>query len=218
MPRAKDLTGMRFGELTAVKPTDKRDSGSIVWECACDCGQTCDVSARNLVNGHTKSCGHLVGRSVEEGEVFGALTAVERVGSNDAGRALWRCACECGKETIIKGAELRAGSYTSCGCGAEHYRRVSETLGRVEGTCLDALTRGLQKNNKSGVRGVFWNKRRGKWTAAIKFKGKLHQLGCFETLEEAAEARRLAEVELYDPVLKRHGKSVTQAKQAPDPQ
>lgn len=60
MPRAKDLTGMRFGELTAVKPTDKRDSGSIVWECACDCGQTCDVSARNLVNGHTKSCGHLV--------------------------------------------------------------------------------------------------------------------------------------------------------------
>lgn len=56
---AKDLTGRRFGKLIALKPTDKRIDGKIVWECKCDCGRTAFITSRHLVNGDTKSCGCL---------------------------------------------------------------------------------------------------------------------------------------------------------------
>ena len=55
----KDLTGQRFGRLLAVKPTDKRAGGSIVWELKCDCGNIAHISTRNLRNGDTRSCGCL---------------------------------------------------------------------------------------------------------------------------------------------------------------
>ena len=33
MPKAKDLTGIRFGRLIAIEKTDKRKDGCIVWKC-----------------------------------------------------------------------------------------------------------------------------------------------------------------------------------------
>lgn len=56
---AVDLTNKTFGHLTALFPTDKRVNGKIVWHCKCDCGKEVDVQSAHLVNGHTKSCGHI---------------------------------------------------------------------------------------------------------------------------------------------------------------
>lgn len=55
--RRKDLTGKKFGFLTALRSTEKRQGGSIVWECVCYCGNNTEVSAGNLQSGHTLSCG-----------------------------------------------------------------------------------------------------------------------------------------------------------------
>ena len=53
-----DLTGQRFGKLTALEATEKRDpKGSVVWLCKCDCGNTVDVTADALVHKNTISCG-----------------------------------------------------------------------------------------------------------------------------------------------------------------
>lgn len=53
-----NITGMKFGLLTALYPTDKRASnGSIIWICKCDCGKSTEVSVGNLMRGHTLSCG-----------------------------------------------------------------------------------------------------------------------------------------------------------------
>ena len=42
----KDITGERFGTLTAVKPTEKRDSnGCIMWLWRCDCGSEFEYSS-----------------------------------------------------------------------------------------------------------------------------------------------------------------------------
>lgn len=49
------------------------------------------------------------------GQVFGRLTAVERVGKNRLG-FLWKCRCVCGKEATVVAAALRAGATRSCGC------------------------------------------------------------------------------------------------------
>lgn len=60
MAKGKDLTGQRFGKLIAIRPTEKRAyGGNIVWECKCDCGNTCYVSAHDLKHGNVKSCGCL---------------------------------------------------------------------------------------------------------------------------------------------------------------
>ena len=53
-----DLIGRRFGSLTAIKPTDLRNSsGGIIWECVCDCGKTVFCAAHDLTKGNNKSCG-----------------------------------------------------------------------------------------------------------------------------------------------------------------
>jgi hypothetical protein len=58
--RKKDLTGRRFGELTALAPTGRRTkTGSVYWRCRCSCGKTCEVSENALVHGRTVSCGHI---------------------------------------------------------------------------------------------------------------------------------------------------------------
>ena len=44
------------------------------------------------------------------------------------------------------------------------------------------------KNNRSGLKGIYFNKRRGKWCAQICFKGTKHHLGTFQTKEEAHAA------------------------------
>ena len=57
---AKNITGQTFNELTAIKPTNKRNNGSVVWECRCSCGKQHFVSAKDLINNRIKSCGHSI--------------------------------------------------------------------------------------------------------------------------------------------------------------
>jgi len=50
----------------------------------------------------------------------------------------------------------------------------------------------MQINNTSGVNGVHWNKASGKWQASIMADNRRKHLGLFDTLEEAAAARKEA--------------------------
>ena len=55
-----DLTGKRFGRLTAEYPTERRDrKGSVYWHCRCDCGKDAEVTEDGLVFGNNLSCGCL---------------------------------------------------------------------------------------------------------------------------------------------------------------
>lgn len=53
------------------------------------------------------------------------------------------------------------------------------------------------KNNKSGCKGVFWNKRYNMWEAKIHVNNKNIYLGRFAILENAIKARRDAERKYY---------------------
>lgn len=59
MGKIKDLTGQKFGRLTAIKPCGKDKQGSYLWLCTCNCGNEIVVRGCNLRNGHTQSCGCL---------------------------------------------------------------------------------------------------------------------------------------------------------------
>jgi len=52
---------------------------------------------------------------------------------------------------------------------------------------------GLQKNNKSGVKGVCWHRNKGKWAVQIKVNGKMIHLGCYESFDLAVRSRYYAE-------------------------
>lgn len=58
--RPRDLSGQKFGLLTAMYPTEHRDHrGSVLWHCVCECGNEIDVSAGALLDGNNRSCGCL---------------------------------------------------------------------------------------------------------------------------------------------------------------
>lgn len=55
-----DITGKKFGRLTAVKISERRETfygKRIFWECVCDCGKVVSVSRNDLYK--AKSCGCL---------------------------------------------------------------------------------------------------------------------------------------------------------------
>lgn len=56
--RAKDLTGQKFGRLTALYPLKRTSKDNrIIWYCKCDCGGYKKVQGKMLTNGRTISCG-----------------------------------------------------------------------------------------------------------------------------------------------------------------
>jgi len=60
MVKKIDETGNRHGKLTVIKEHQYKDKDNrVVWECVCDCGNTCNVNGKHLRNGAVKSCGCL---------------------------------------------------------------------------------------------------------------------------------------------------------------
>lgn len=57
--RMKDISGKRFGKLTAIKPVEEKERlrGTYKWLCKCDCGNYATVPLNKLTTGNTKSCG-----------------------------------------------------------------------------------------------------------------------------------------------------------------
>ena len=54
-----DMTGKRYGRLTAVEYVGNSREGKAEWRCVCDCGKTIVAIGKNIRNGNTKSCGCL---------------------------------------------------------------------------------------------------------------------------------------------------------------
>ena len=55
----------------------------------------------------------------------------------------------------------------------------------------------IRTSNTSGVKGVTWNKAKGKWVAFICVNGKKRYLGQFISLEDASSAYRAASKDLH---------------------
>lgn len=60
MPAFIDLTGQKFGRLTAVERAKNNRHNQPMWRCRCECGALTTVVAGALRGGTTKSCGCLV--------------------------------------------------------------------------------------------------------------------------------------------------------------
>lgn len=55
--RIMNLEGLKFNSLLVIKRTDIIKNKQRVWECLCDCGNTCFIKAYEIKGGYVKTCG-----------------------------------------------------------------------------------------------------------------------------------------------------------------
>lgn len=194
-----DLTGRRFGKLTVL---EELGGGRIL--CRCDCGREKEFNKSNVKRGLARSCGSCVRKHTRRdlikdvtGQRFGKLVVLKELGYR---RVL--CRCDCGNIKEVNKSHLLSGDIISCGCKGKKNALVAREPKLYKGTDINKISTATATSRSStGIRGVSYSKRRGKYRANIGFCGQKFELGCFDTAEEAAAARKAAEDRLYKPIL-----------------
>ena len=145
---------------------------------------------------------NLIGRRFGKLEVIGRSN---KRGSRGARTVpLWECRCECGAITYKATDTLTNSSVSMCSeCAGKYARqKMRERAGYVDGTQLSRIRSDrLISTNTSGCRGVYYDKKTGRWRARLKFKGKLMSFGSYAHFDDAVKARKAAEREYYGECL-----------------
>ena len=76
--KQKDITGMCFGYLTAIEPTEKRERRDVVWLCRCKCGKEVEVPATRLILNNTLSCGCIQKETIKRAKKYFEGTSLEQ--------------------------------------------------------------------------------------------------------------------------------------------
>lgn len=218
MRRSKDLSGMRFGRLTVISRAENKGRNP-AWDCICDCGNNKVIANYSLTSGKTQSCGCLqkevaAERLLKHGH--------DRVGNRTREYEIWlhiisRCENINDKsfadygERGIKVCDSWRNSFENFLVdmgerpSPKHSIDRIDVNGNYEPSNCRWVTKEVQsrntrvyKTNKTGVSGVYFNKKLNKYQARIAVNGKHIHLGCFSTLEEATEARIKAEKEYWN--------------------
>lgn len=206
--RTKIKPGDVFGNLEVIENVGHRKYGQrnmTFWKCRClRCGNIIDVPNNNLGTAQ-KDCGcgrHRPRKPISVGDQFGRLTVVEEgvLVPKRGYKYLCECSCDRHKRLYVRGDMLRSGEVRSCGCIHDELFKKNSNKGensRMQGTCLKILNDKPQSNNVSGIRGVSWHKATRKWYARITYQKINYSLGYYDKIEDAAEARKIAENNLY---------------------
>lgn len=123
MRRDDSVIGSRYGKLTVLEDVKSDRHGNRKVKCICDCGKVKQIRLSSLKSGDTKSCGCLASKEKSDevykkhiGKKYGRLTVLNYIGRNAAGKPLFMCICECGKQTKTDYYSLQSGTTKSCGC------------------------------------------------------------------------------------------------------
>jgi hypothetical protein len=84
-----NLSGVRFGKLVAIEPTDERRDGKVIWRCICDCGGEKFTKGTDLRLGKTICCGCLKVRNPKarnRNPLYGIWSAMMHRCHNQASR------------------------------------------------------------------------------------------------------------------------------------
>lgn len=197
MPRLVDRTGQRFGKLVVLARNGTNHYKKVLWRCRCDCGNETDVVAGALVTGNTSSCGCVIPNLKHGGtgkSSYNTWRAMMRRCYNPKDKdfpkygargvyvyAPWHdyatFAKDVGEPKIDQTLDRidPYGNYTPDNC-----RWASPTT-----QCRNIR---MSKRNKSGVCGVL--NIRGRWYAQITAKRRVFRSKPFNSIEDAAVARK----------------------------
>jgi len=215
-----DQKGKRFGRLVVQHEVPPNKHKQTQWLCKCDCGETRIVSTGSLKRG-TQSCGCIRLEKTKNyliGERFGKLLVTGESDERSGRQIMWDCMCDCGNTTRVRTANLKDGVTRSCGClhlesvsrnGTKNSEKmVNHNIDDLlkERTNLALLKSKLSTTNKSGYKGVCWDKGSNKWKAYIYFQNKSINLGMYHNIQDAIQARKEAEEKYFKPILEKYGK------------
>lgn len=199
--------GEKYGYWTVLKVDDPEHPGKAL--CRCICGREKWLFRSPLRCGKTKSCGCQAHKQsdfgLHPGDRVGYWTILKQC------KDYFLCRCVCGREKWVYAHNLVKGLSLSCGCKRTDGDSPALVDGRkisvaVRKKHLDTKYAGFgrkeNKNNTAGVTGVSFAKD-GQYRAYIYVNRKQIHLGVFDTLEEAAKARRVAEIKYFKPRQKR---------------
>lgn len=216
-----DLSGQKFGKLTVLRRTRMKDRNSY-WLCRCECGAEKEVSMVALRHGQ-KSCGCSMYDWVEDRIIGNEYTVDENNVVHVILRAGEEMLCDMEDWEKLKQFTWRKDKwgYVVTSTSRKIKKFHIEVMGKKNGYVVDhedrnklnnqksnlrfltksgnAVNSKLSKNNTSGIKGV-QSTRNGKWVASLTLNRRRIHLGTYETIEEAAEARRKGEEKYFKPL------------------
>lgn len=150
-----NISGKKFGSLTALFPTGEKVRNIRIWHCRCECGSEIDVQEYGLIKSKTISCGCTLRKDLT-GKKFGRLTPLYVLDERRGIKVVWHCKCDCGNEKNITSGDLLSGKTISCGCyNSEKARqkRFVDMVGERYGKLLVvSLSEKVDKYNRR-----YWN-------------------------------------------------------------
>lgn len=155
----KDLTGQRFGRLTAERPLRSEPGKGTIWFCTCDCGGNKEVPASRLIRGTTRSCGCIkaekqLNKNIA-GKRYGRLVAIRHEYDDANGRDCWLFQCDCGNTKVIPAANVKWARVRSCGClFNEHIENLNKQ--EIAGQRFGRLTAVLPTKDRDASGSIVW--------------------------------------------------------------
>lgn len=213
-----DLNGKKFHNLLVVKRLGSNGDGKTTWLCVCDCGKEKEVVGTELKNNRVKSCGCLTGKLISEAKIkHGAScrdnTTIEyKAWSNMKDR----CLNEKNKAYKnyggrgIKICEKWINSFEQFVSDMGHRMTSEQSLDRIDNdgdyepiNCRWATNSEQNRNKRTKVnkktktKGVFYRESTGKFEVRIMIDGVRYSLGVYESLKDAINARKDAELKYW---------------------
>lgn len=194
-----NISGQRFGRLTAIEPTDKTTSSGVIWRCRCDCGNEAFVSASSLRKGNTKSCGclNLERRPDPADRVDGtriALLKSKKSKANTSGirGVSWSKQKQDWEASIcFKGVKYHLGHFKQLEDAAKARARAEESLFEPAISNWESQNPKMPPVPKEKHVSPMCNisAEHGRYRVRIRINGKMHNLGAYDSLSTAISVR-----------------------------
>lgn len=225
----KDLTGRRFSRWKVLHAAEKPG----YFTCQCSCGTVKDVYRSSLLQGTSTGCPHCahqsaatraanVKKSVQAqkaaadkytGQVINGWRILEVLPPSGSDRRM-RCKAicpKCGNPVCTAISRITAIDHI------RHCAACNRTMGKAVHIIHEVAYQGgsslasvksrakgaTNRNSTTGINGVS-RLQNGRYRAYIYFQRRQISLGLYDTLEEAADARKKSEAILYGEYLEKH--------------
>lgn len=213
----EDYRGKKYGKLTILDFYKKKSYIYVI--CKCDCGNIYHTRLSSILDNKTKSCGCL------QKEIIGNLNKTHGLKDSHIYK-VWTSMKQRCYNPKRKGYQNYGGrGIIVCKEWKDNFLTFYDwaiTNGYKEGLSIDRIdnngnyeplncrwtnaihqihNRRINKNNKSGIVGVYKHTINNRWCSYIWQGTKQIYLGSFKNLEEATRARKEAEKLYYEPLL-----------------
>ena len=191
------MIGKKFGKLTVLSEIEGK---KLFILCKCDCGNYKIARKNNIRAGHTKSCGCLYGtHRLSKTPVYQTWCSIiqrclnknSTIYKHYGGRGIKICDRWLKFENFYSDMGKKPNGLT--------IERKDNSLDYQPDNCIwttqteQNRNRRIFKTNKTGVTGIHFYAKTNKYIAEITKDYKKINLGSFDTVEEAAIARKAGE-------------------------